>query len=179
MALATDLGLYIENTPPARGRHVLNGHEAGTVKIAGELSVFDECAISDHLLERFLSHEIVVFSVGLSWARWTSRVWIKRLGWKNLKKCRAGSLRETLNPNLVGWFAKSLVSKVDLPTPDGPDSTKGLRKSEAMVTEDIADRIQNGGRVKRDKEQVGDRGVTSGPGRLSRLQGCPSRPRRS
>ena len=53
------------------------------------------------------------------------------------KKSGSGSLRETLNPNLVGWFAKSLVSRVDFPTPDGPDSTKGLRKSEATVVVDI------------------------------------------
>lgn len=61
---------------------------------------------------------------------------------RDLRKSRFGSLRETLNPNLVGWFAKSLVSRVDLPTPDGPDSTSGLRKSEAMVVEDIVSRIQ-------------------------------------
>ena len=65
---------------------------------------------------------------------------------QELGKCRSGSLRETLNPNLVGWFAKSLVRRVDFPTPDGPDSTKGLRKSEAMVAEDIVDCIRGGGR---------------------------------
>jgi hypothetical protein len=48
---ATDLRLYVENTSPARPRHVLDGHEAGAIKIAGELSVFDECAIGNHLLE--------------------------------------------------------------------------------------------------------------------------------
>ena len=31
------------------------------------------------------------------------------------------------------------MSRVDFPTPDGPDSTKGLRISEAMVVEDIDD----------------------------------------
>jgi len=69
MPWATDLRLYVENTPPARVRHVSDGHEAGTVKIAGELSVFDERAIRNHLLEHFLSHEVVMLSVSLSWAR--------------------------------------------------------------------------------------------------------------
>lgn len=61
----------------------------------------------------------------------------KRLGCRDLKKSRSGSLRETLNPNLVGWFAKSLLSRVDFPTPDGPESTKGLRKSDAILVEDM------------------------------------------
>jgi len=66
----------------------------------------------------------------------------------------SSSLRETLNPNLVGWFAKSLVSKVDLPTPDGPDRTRGLKKSEAMVAEDIVDRLGVGPRLLRDGSEA-------------------------
>ena len=71
---ATDLGLYVENTTPARGRQVLYGHEAGTVKIRGKLSVFDEPAVGDQLLELFPGHEVVMLSIDLSWARWTRRV---------------------------------------------------------------------------------------------------------
>lgn len=36
-----------------------------------------------------------------------------------------------------------MLRRVDFPTPDGPDSTKGLRKSKTMVVEDIADRFQH------------------------------------
>lgn len=50
------------------------------------------------------------------------------------------SSRETLNPNLPGCFSKSLVRRVDFPTPEGPDNTNGLRKSEAIEVEDIDDR---------------------------------------
>jgi hypothetical protein len=78
-----------------------------------------------------------------------------------LEKNRSGSLRETLNPNLVGWFSKSLLSRVDFPTPDGPDSTKGLRNSEVMVVGDIAVRTGSNARGeriarRRDEHWAGD-----------------------
>jgi len=47
----------------------LDGHEAGAVKIAGKLSVLDECAVNDHLLEFVLGNKVVVFSIDLSRAR--------------------------------------------------------------------------------------------------------------
>lgn len=99
--------------------------------------MLDECAIGKHLLKLFLSDKVVVLPISLSRTWRAGGVWIKRLGYENSEKIGSDSLRETLNPNLDGWFAKSLVSRVDFPTPDGPDSTRGLRKSEAMVVEDI------------------------------------------
>jgi len=65
--LTTDLGLYVQDTSPARIRHVSDSHEAGAVKIAGKLSVFDERAIGNHLLELFLSDEVVVLAIDFSW----------------------------------------------------------------------------------------------------------------
>lgn len=72
--LVADLRFYVENTPPARVRHVLYSREAGTIKIAGELGVLDKFAIVNHLLEVVLSHEVVVRSIGLSWSRRTGCV---------------------------------------------------------------------------------------------------------
>ena len=66
---ATDLGLDVKNTSPARFRHVLDGHETGPVEVGGELSVFDECALRDHILELFLCNEVVMLSIDLSRAR--------------------------------------------------------------------------------------------------------------
>ena len=65
--MTAHLRFDVENTPPARVRHVSDGHEAGAVKIAGKLSVFDERAIGDHLLELFLSDEVVMLAIDLSW----------------------------------------------------------------------------------------------------------------
>ena len=98
---ATDLGLDIKNTPPPRARHILNGHKAGAVEIAGELSVFDKCTIENHLLELFLSDKVVVFSINLSWTWRTRCICIGKLSF-GLIVFRFGFLRETLNPNLVG-----------------------------------------------------------------------------
>lgn len=67
--LVTDLRLDIEDAPPARIRHVLDGHEASPIKVAGELSMFDERVVRDHFPELFVSHEVVVFSICLSWSR--------------------------------------------------------------------------------------------------------------
>lgn len=64
-----NLGFYVENAPPARLGHVLYGHEASTIEIAGELSVLDECTFGDHLLELILRHKVVMRSVNLSWPR--------------------------------------------------------------------------------------------------------------
>lgn len=111
--------------------------------------MLNECAIGDHPLKLFLSDEMIVFSIGLSWPRWTSCVWIKGFGYVELEKSRASSLRETLNPNFVGYFSKSLLSRVDFPTPEGPDSTRGLRNSEVMVVEDIAVRTGSNARGER------------------------------
>jgi hypothetical protein len=44
----------------------VNGHKAGTVEVVGELSVFDERAIGNHLLELLLSNEVVMLSVNLA-----------------------------------------------------------------------------------------------------------------
>lgn len=77
---ATDLGLDVKNTSPARFRHVLDGHETGPVEVGGELSVFNESTVIDHLLERFLCNEVVMLSIDLSRARRASRVWIRWFG---------------------------------------------------------------------------------------------------
>jgi hypothetical protein len=52
----------------------LDGHEASSIEIAGELGVLYEFTFGDHLLELFLSHEVVMLSIGLSWSRRTGCV---------------------------------------------------------------------------------------------------------
>lgn len=44
-----------------------------------------------------------------------------------------GVLRETLKPNLSGNSAKRRFRRVLLPTPDGPDRTRGRRKLAAAM----------------------------------------------
>ena len=43
------------------------------------------------------------------------------------------TLRETLNPNLSGYSAKRRLSSVDLPTPEGPDMSRGRTKCDMMT----------------------------------------------
>ena len=47
----TYLRLDIQKTSPARFLDLANGHERRSVKVAGELSMLDERALGDELLE--------------------------------------------------------------------------------------------------------------------------------
>jgi hypothetical protein len=49
------------------------------------------------------------------------------------QRARERDLRETENPNVLGWLAKSLFSKVDFPEPEGPEITIGLGFEAARV----------------------------------------------
>lgn len=57
------------------------------------------------------------------------------------------NLRDTLNPNLLGWSANRRWRRVLFPTPDGPDSTRGRRISLDMVkmVRIIMDWVDEGG----------------------------------
>ena len=45
------------------------------------------------------------------------------------KEDRGRDVRETLKPNLSGYSLKRRVRREDFPTPDGPEMTRGRRKS--------------------------------------------------
>lgn len=42
--------------------------------------------------------------------------------------------RDTLNPNLSGYSAKRRLSRVLLPTPEGPDMSKGRAKCDIVAS---------------------------------------------
>lgn len=70
----TYLRLDIQETPPARLLDLPNGHETRPVEIAGELSVLDESALRDELLELVLRDEVVVLSILFARTRSASSV---------------------------------------------------------------------------------------------------------
>lgn len=89
--------------------------------------MFDERALVKQLEELVPRDEVVVFAVDFVGARQARGVW-PGAQWQTAQNCQESS-RDTLKPNLSGNSAKRRVSSVLLPTPDGPDMTRGRRKS--------------------------------------------------
>lgn len=90
--------------------------------------MLDERALADELEELVARDKVVVFAVLLAGAGLPRGVWRRDVQSQGADRS-AGCSRDTLNPNLSGNSAKRRWSRVLLPTPDGPDMTKGRRKS--------------------------------------------------
>ena len=65
----THLRLNVEHTSATCARNLANGHEAGTVAIAGKLCVLDEGILCEKVFELIVGDEVVVFCVLLTGAR--------------------------------------------------------------------------------------------------------------
>lgn len=90
--------------------------------------MLDESIFLDEIFEFLRGYEVVLFAMNFAWPRRSSGVLrsdqsVKGKGVKNVE-------RETLKPNLSGNSANRRWSRVLFPTPEGPERTRGRRKSE-------------------------------------------------
>lgn len=92
--------------------------------------MLDKCALFDELLESGAGNEEILLSVNLARA-WGSRCVCDGFsGQLVATPMRFNSyIRETLKPNLSGNSVKRRWSRVLFPTPEGPESTSGRKKS--------------------------------------------------
>ncbi len=92
--------------------------------------MLDECSLFNKLLESGTRNEEILLSVNLARA-WGSRCVCDGFpGQLVATPMRFNSyIRETLKPNLSGNSAKRRCSRVLFPTPEGPESTSGRKKS--------------------------------------------------
>lgn len=63
----THLSLDVEHASASCLCDVCDGHAGGTVKVAGELGVFDEGVFCEEGLELVVGDEVVVFAVFFAW----------------------------------------------------------------------------------------------------------------
>lgn len=96
--------------------------------------MLDERLLVEKLEELVARDEVVVFAVFLAGSRQTGGVCALRIAFvrhcsRKLARRMDGTSRETLKPNLSGYSAKRRLSRVLLPTPEGPDMRRGRKKS--------------------------------------------------
>ena len=90
--------------------------------------MLDKSPILNEGFERVHRDKVIFFAITLSRSRLPRGVCrVGRSGWWSIDH-EEQNLRETLNPNLSGYSERSRLIRVPLPTPEGPETTRGHMK---------------------------------------------------
>lgn len=118
------LHLDIKNAYFALLGDVLHRLYAGTIHIAAELRVLDEAIVVNELLEGILGGEVIFATVLFARSGRARSIYGVLV---RFDRTHAVSIvREIENPKRSGNSLKRRPRRVDLPEPDGPDTTIGL-----------------------------------------------------
>lgn len=130
-ALGSYLHLNIENTYSALLCDVLHRLNTGAVVVSSKLRMLDESVLAHEIQKVFLGRVVIFASMLLTWSRSPRSIYVYlsmpfRKTYDQLERWEGeGNTREIENPKVSGNSAKSRFNRVDLPAPDGPDTTTG------------------------------------------------------
>lgn len=101
--------------------------------------MLDEAVFADEVEKVLFRCEIIFAGILLARSRSSRCVWlsVRHTSPDSCLERRLGChRRETENPNLLGYSAKSRLRSVDLPAPEGPDTTTGRNFCTKLLAHD-------------------------------------------